>query len=208
MRGFDSYIFDMDGTLWDAVDSYCRVWDRTLADMGDSSRHVSRRELESLMGTPLDQIYDAVVGRPEIFSEFMARLSANEKALMPELGGKLYPGVEPTIRELAAGAKLFMVSNCEENGLPNFLNYTGLKPYFTDTLSYGQTGLDKDANIRTLVERYRLERPVYVGDTAGDLEQTHKAGLPFVWAAYGFGRDLRGYDYKIQSFSDLLTLER
>ena len=26
---FDSLIFDMDGTLWDAVDSYCEIWNVT-----------------------------------------------------------------------------------------------------------------------------------------------------------------------------------
>ncbi|MBQ7851826.1 MAG: HAD hydrolase-like protein [Muribaculaceae bacterium] len=30
---FDSIIFDMDGTLWDAVDSYCKIWDKTFNQM-------------------------------------------------------------------------------------------------------------------------------------------------------------------------------
>ncbi len=31
-KNYDSVIFDMDGTLWDAVDSYCRVWNATIAE--------------------------------------------------------------------------------------------------------------------------------------------------------------------------------
>lgn len=27
---YDAYIFDMDGTLWDAVDGYCDVWNATI----------------------------------------------------------------------------------------------------------------------------------------------------------------------------------
>ena len=34
MTQFDSLIFDMDGTLWDAVDSYVAVWDATFAEFG------------------------------------------------------------------------------------------------------------------------------------------------------------------------------
>ena len=30
----DALIFDMDGTLWDAVDSYCEIWNRTFRDFG------------------------------------------------------------------------------------------------------------------------------------------------------------------------------
>ncbi len=208
MGSFDSYIFDMDGTLWDAVDSYCQVWNKTLADIGDYSVIVTRPMLTSLMGKPLETIYDIVVGRRDIHEKFMERLGFNERNMMPTLGGRLYSGVTDTLAELSGRAKLFMVSNCDVSGLPNFLAFTGLRPYITDCLSIGETGFNKDVNIGTIVARYNLQTPVYIGDTQGDCELTHRAGLPFVWAAYGFGRDVQGYDYKIDSIKDLLTLKR
>ena len=30
----DGLIFDMDGTLWDAVDSYVKIWNATIAECG------------------------------------------------------------------------------------------------------------------------------------------------------------------------------
>ena len=53
---YDSIIFDMDGTLWDAVDSYAAIWNRTLADCSVRRPPVTRDELISLMGKPLAEI--------------------------------------------------------------------------------------------------------------------------------------------------------
>ncbi len=204
---FDSYIFDMDGTLWDAVDSYCAVWNRTIDDLGVKAPHVTRPRLEKLMGTPLGGIYDVLVGAAADRAAFNAALRHNEDIMMPALGGRLYPGAKSTLEELGRrGARLFMVSNCSPKGLPDFLSFTGLKPLIGDWRSYGANGLEKDANIRQLVERYNLRHPVYVGDTAGDCANSHAAGLPFVWAAYGFGHNVTDADYIITDITQLLNL--
>ena len=203
---FDSIIFDMDGTLWDAVDSYCEVWNATIADLGFDRQPVTRSELASLMGLPLTVIYDRLIGSGYDHEAFMARLGVNEESMMPRLGGVLYPGVKETIARLAQSKRLFMVSNCQASGLPNFLTFTGLEPYFTDHLSYGQTGREKDENICDLVERYGLAKPLYVGDTQGDCRSTHAAGLPFAWAMWGFGRDVEGADYELEHITDLVPL--
>lgn len=202
---FDSYIFDMDGTLWDAVDSYCDVWNEAIRRLGLSDTpQVVRPSLERLMGKSIDVIYDTLIGPEVDRSAFLDELQRLEDEMMPRLGGRLYPGVADTLAELhGRGARLFMVSNCGREGLPNFLSYTGLRPLFTDALSLGSTGLDKTQNMLDLVSRYGLRRPVYVGDTTGDRDYTHAAGIPFVWAAYGFGRDVDGADYTINSFPEL-----
>lgn len=203
----DGIIFDMDGTLWDAVDSYATIWNRAIADMRLDLPPVRRPALEKMMGLPLDRIYDGLIGLPEVSGPFMALLERLESELMPRLGGRLYPGVRETLEALrAGGARLFMVSNCGPDGLPNFLEYTGLGELMTDCLSLGENGLDKTQNILELIGRYNLGTPVYVGDTAGDLAYTHAAGIPFVWAAYGFGRDVNGAEYIIHSIRDLLRI--
>lgn len=206
MPSFDSYLFDMDGTLWDAVDSYCAVWNRTIADCNVPASPVTRVRLETLMGKPLDHIYSCLIGGSTDRSLFMRRLDENERIMMPVIGGRLYNGVKETLHALAArGARLFMVSNCQADGLPTFIRFNGLDEFFTDTLSFGSTGNEKDVNIKYLVERYNLISPLYIGDTAGDCHSAHAAGVPFAWATYGFGRDVKDYEYKIDNIEELLS---
>lgn len=200
----DSMIFDMDGTLWDAVDSYCAVWDATFAALGITRAPLERGELIGLMGKPLSEIFAKIALGCEAASDrFLAILSKNEAEMMPRLGGKLYPGVRETLQGLKdAGVRLFMVSNCSASGLDNFLDFTRLRPLFTDWLSYGATGADKDVNLLRLRDCYNLRRPVYVGDIQRDCDATHAAGMEFVWAAYGFGT-ASDADFQIDSFDRL-----
>lgn len=204
---FDSLIFDMDGTLWDAVPSYCRIWEYTLKEFGISDIKVSRELLDSLMGKPVDVLVDAIVTEPVDRQRFLAALDVNEDRMMPDLGGQLYPDVKETLRQLSQNHRLFMVSNCSPRGAVNFMAYAGVSDCFTDSLTYGQTRVGKDVNIAELVRRYDLKSPLYVGDTQGDADASHKAGVKMAWASYGFGH-VSNPDYEIKKFSDLIKLTR
>ena len=50
-----------------------------------------------------------------------------------------------------------------------------------------------------------MKNPIYVGDTNGDIEGARIAGIPFVYASYGFG-DVESFDYKIDDISELLNI--
>lgn len=197
----DSIIFDMDGTLWDAVDSYAVIWNVTLDQMGIPHKHVTREDLLLLMGSYLDEILAKLIPNVEQRGPLLEKVMINEAEMMPTLGGTLYPDVKATIPLLARDYKLFMVSNCGVRGLENFVEYNGLQPYFIDLLSHGSTGKSKAENIRTLIERYDLASPVYVGDTQSDCNSAHAAGVPFIWTEYGFGK-VDDYDASISKFNE------
>ena len=69
----------------------------------------------------------------------------------------------------------------------------------------GRTGLSKGENINLIIERNNLDSPVYVGDTAGDFTAAKYAGIPFIYAKYGFGQ-VTEYDDVIEKFEELLTI--
>ena len=205
-KQFDSIIFDMDGTLWDAVDSYCKIWDVTLEQCGIPREPVTRQQLIGLMGKTLDYIVDVIVPQAAGNQQFFKLLDDNERKMMPSLGGRLYPGVKETLAELSKTYKLFMVSNCSSHGLPTFLQYTNLTPYITATLSHGDTHQDKAYNILEIARRYDLRSPLYVGDTQSDYDSCLKAGVDFAWASYGFG-SVPEAPIKLTSINDLLKLQ-
>lgn len=185
---YDSLIFDMDGTLWDAVDSYAEIWNATSRELG-VDRVVTRDDLLRYMGRPLNEIFHALFDGMNVDAEKYQKLIAeNDPKMMPILGGKLYDGVKEGIARLAKKYKLTMVSNCGATGLPDFLKFTGLTPYFIDTLSNGENGLDKAENIRLIAERNNLKNPAYVGDIQRDSDAAHAAGIDMIHVTYGFGK--------------------
>ena len=76
-----------------------------------------------------------------------------------------------------------------------------------DIECFGNTGKSKAENISLLMERNRLskEKTVYLGDTELDRESAEKAGIAFIFAAYGFGSP-KQYAAKIQALSELPKL--
>ena len=185
--------------------TYCRIWDKSLAQCGYSHPPVTREMLIKLMGKTLDKIIQVIVPAAADDVNFFQTLDRNEREMMPELGGRLYPGVSETIHELSDHYRLFMISNCSSHGLPNFLRYTGLETYIT--LSNGDTNLDKAGNIEMMVKRHGLKRPIYVGDTQGDFDACEKACIDFAFASYGFGT-VSNPPHTLTKFSDLPDILR
>ena len=120
-------------------------------------------------------------------------------------GGRLYAGVEPTLRDLAQHYHLSIVSNCQQGYIESFLHFYHLEPLFTDFDCEGNTGLSKSENIRRLIRRNALTHPVYIGDTQMDFQAATQAGAAFIWASYGFGH-VPEAALRINRFPDLLTL--
>ncbi|HCI83450.1 MAG TPA: HAD family hydrolase, partial [Lachnospiraceae bacterium] len=77
---------------------------------------------------------------------------------------------------------------CQKGYIEDFLHTSGTGSLIEDHVCFGDTGKPKDFSIRLCMERNELQRALYVGDTAGDLDAARKAGIPFIYAAYGFGQ--------------------
>lgn len=198
----DALIFDMDGTLWDAVDTYARIWNEVFLRAGREI-HITRESLIGNIGIPIPRILANLF--PDIESDEAARFSAElareEPALLARYGGTPYPGVVEGLERLSHKYKLFLVSNCDSHTLPVFMNCIGITPYITEGLAFGNTHRPKGDNMLLLKEKYRLQQPIYMGDIEADGLETHRVGLPFVYARYGFGHT-EDYELAFDSFAD------
>ena len=111
-----------------------------------------------------------------------------EIAHVRKVGGILFDGLEETLEYLSQKYALYIVSNCQKGYIEAFLAYHNLEKYFIDRENAENTGLSKGQNIRLVMERNGLSNTVYVGDTIGDQWAAKEAGVPFIFAAYGFGK--------------------
>lgn len=184
----DGIIFDLDGTLWDSCRVVSESWSLTLRTLGIAERGPGPQEVKGIMGMTADEIAKTLFSRyGERAGEICRACIHGENAYIARHGGDLYPGVPEMLETLSERLPLFIVSNCLEGYIECFLESSGLGPLFRDFASEGATGLLKAGNIALIKARHGLCAPVYVGDTAMDEKSAREAGLPFIFAAYGFG---------------------
>lgn len=205
---YESLIFDIDGTLWDSRALVAEGYNLQLKDEGLEHLFVNAQQLKALFGKVMTEIADvlfAEIPLPERYA-LMERCMARENRYLQENPCAIgYPGVKETLIRLAESHRLFIVSN-SQRGYPELcIRKLGLGSCITACLCFGDTGTSKGKTIRTLMQRHNIRSCVYIGDTQGDYEATLEAGIPFIWASYGFGAPA-GYDAKIDRISDLLTL--
>lgn len=203
----DSIIFDLDGTIWDPIDTVLKAWNHRINKHSQIKRELTRSDFEGTMGLQMPEISQKLFPylsedlRKQLIDEFCHI----EREYIKQYGGKLYPNVEEVLRSLSKKYKLFIVSNCQDGYIESFYDFHKLEKYFLDYENPGRTGLTKGENINLIIERNHLDSPVYVGDTAGDLTAAKYAGIPFIYVKYGFGQ-VTEYDDVIESFEELLTI--
>lgn len=139
-------------------------------------------------------------------NELMAICAKSELEILHTRGGELYPALDETLGYLAGRYRLFIVSNCQNGYIEVFLKLSGMEHYFSGHQCYGTKGNPKAENIKDIVNDYQLKTPVYVGDTMGDYNSATKAGVPFIFANYGFGAVENGQIATISSFGDLVEM--
>ena len=188
---FDSVIFDLDGTLWDASASITRAFQAAVASVDYIAHDVTLAQVQAVTGQPYTVVYERLFPTlpADKLDEYRALCARQELAAAENHGGTLYPGLEAVLVYLKEqGYRLFIVSNCQLGYVEAFFKHSQLGHYFEGHQCFGTKLLPKFENIREVVAQYGLQAPVYVGDTLGDLEASQQAGVPFIFATYGFGR--------------------
>ena len=203
---YDNILFDLDGTLWDASVPLIKTWRKNITTyfpgeyVPDIACHSGALGMDR---TQLISYYSKYYG--DRTTEIIDKCLSLEVEGVKEAGGAvLFDGLEETLRKLSGSMKLFIVSNCQEGYIENFLDYSKTEKYFTSYICAGLTGNGKGKNALTLMERFGLSRCLFIGDTRGDEEAAREAGIDFAYAAYGFGSALQP-DYVINSIKELVV---
>ncbi|MFR9146859.1 MAG: HAD family hydrolase [Mediterraneibacter sp.] len=203
----DSIIFDVDGTLWDSTDSVARSWNLAIQENSSLDLTITENALQQVFGKTMTEIADTLFSRL-LEKERMKLLEVcfqYENRYLETHPGKLFDGVTDTLAALSGQYPLFIVSNCQQGYIEVLLRTCSLEPFIKDHLCFGETQTSKGQTILTLMKRNGLKNPVYVGDTRGDADACAEAGIPFIFAGYGFG-DVPDAKMRISKFTDLKDL--
>ena len=198
-------IFDVDGTLWDSAKPVAESWTLMLERRyPELARIITPDDMYRNMGKTMDAIgADLFPGlAPDKRDEVMDACMRYENEYLADHPGVTYPNMKETLAALSREYGLYIVSNCQEGYIEALMAACGIASYISDTECIGATGRPKGDNIRLVMERNGLEKCLYVGDTAMDQEAAGKAGIPFVFASYGFGQ-ASGADAVIGSLAEL-----
>lgn len=203
---FKNYIFDMDGTIWDAAEMAAKGFTAGIRASGKSDRIVTVEDIHKNFGLTLEQV--AVNLLPELSEkEAMEVILECEKHQSAAMEGHVqeivFPQVVETLQKLKErGCGLYIVSNCLDGYLDILYRNLDVKKYIDGDAWLHHPMHCKADNIRYVVDKYQLTGACYVGDIQGDYDASMEAGVEFVFAAYGYG-DVPEAKYIINQFSDL-----
>lgn len=183
-------LFDLDGTLWDSSAECTEAWNDVIREQTDRTEQFTVDDMHNFMGRTMEAIAALMFpSLPEAERLHILTLcTAHEHAYLRTHPARLYDGERAVMEKLAEEYALGVVSNCQDGYIEIYLDQCGFSGLFCDHECAGRTGMSKGQNIRLVMERQGITDCVYVGDTQGDADAAKEAGIPFIHAAYGFGR--------------------
>ncbi len=211
-----AFIFDLDGTLVDALPDIRANINRALARLGHDIQ-LSLDETRPHVGGGAQKLAASVLGKPMDDPDTMAlyHAFADIYARHPAEFSQPFPGVVETLERLAArGIPMACVTAKPAKARVQVLNSLDLDRFLTLALSPEDGYAKKPAPDMLLAcceaMKVEPEATVMVGDTRFDLEAGFHAGCHTVaWCAHGYQplpEEFEGRVMKLAHFTDLLRL--
>lgn len=203
---FKNFIFDMDGTIWNSAKPSAAGFTRGIQEYGLKDRVITEQDIRDNFGKTLDDI--AITLLPDLPVQEACQLMSQKcvpyqyEEMERDVKSILYPGVREILAKLSEAHGVYIVSNCLDGYIDMLFDHTDLAQFVRDTAWYANPHDNKAANIKYIVDKHQLAAPVYIGDIQGDFLASTKAGVEFIYAAYGFGQ-VPDAKYRIEAFTDL-----
>ena len=206
VKQLEMIIFDLDGTLWETTDLTYKSANEIMKKHNISHK-ITRETIENTMGCTFTEAAKNYMPNLDENTRItlMREINALNSKNLSEEGGKLYPNLEKVLAELKKNYKLAIVSNCGEGYIEAFLESSGLEKYFDDFLAASKAKLPKGEAIKKVMQRNNITNAIYVGDTLKDYEASKIAGIEFIHARYGFGKEI-DCKFFINAIDELLEL--
>lgn len=201
-------IFDMDGTLWNTVDTTLEAAN-IIANKYDEVKEFTIDTIEKGMGLSTKE--NAANYMPYLDEEkaiyYLKKITEENLKIINDKGAHIYDGVIETIKTLSKKYKLGIVTNSNDDYAKLFLKVSNLDDYFTDYMGAASYNITKGEAIKLMCKNNNEPNSFYVGDIKKDMIATNEAGITFIHAKYGFEPDLKTKYYinDIKELDKLIT---
>lgn len=199
----NSVIFDLDGTLWEVIEStYKSV---NIITNKYNLKEVSRETICKVFGLNKEESAKLYFPYMELkeSTKLVDEIAVINIENLKKNGGNIYPNVKEVLNILANIYDLYIVSNTAEiEYIRAFLKSADVKEYFKEYIAASSLNISKKDAIKKVIADNKIEKAVYVGDTRIDLEAAYKNNIPFVYAKYGFGKSINT-NYSINEINEL-----
>jgi phosphoglycolate phosphatase len=191
--------FDLDGTLIDTMGDLAAAVNLMLSMLG--ARELPEARVRALVGNGVEQLVVRALVESVGSSATHAAQRSAALALFRRLYGqglfqhsKVYPGVVPALRSLAAaGISMCCITNKDSVFAEPLLRAAGLSEFFAFTLCADRAEDRKPSPNMLLAACSRLgitpAEMLYVGDSSMDIAAARAAGSPVIAVNYGYGKD-------------------
>ena len=192
-------LFDLDGTLVDSAPDLTLAANKTLSALGYPQVSCSQVKgwvgdgVGSLVTRVLTTILGAVPAESLIEQSYVLFQRYYAESVYQD--STLYPGVHETLQTLkSSGLALACVTNKPSRFTKLLLEKSGLTGFFGAVVSGDDLSLKKPdpAPLEFAAEQLGvpLTACVLVGDSTNDIRAAGAAGIPVLWATYGYaGQD-------------------
>ncbi len=200
-------LFDLDGTLADTVPGLRVSIAKAFAQHG---RAIPDVDLRARIGPDIRTILkglDPAADEPTIAS--MARVFRSHYDAIGVQNSNLFDSVRDTLALLKEkGFRLFVITNKPTAATTRLLAQFGIEALFSGVIcrdSREPPFSSKTEMLQALVDAHAipLTESVMIGDTDADHIAANDLGLPFIFAAYGYGRPAPWHCLQIGSVSEL-----
>jgi len=197
----DSYllIFDLDGVLINSKINMLHAWNKT------KKIHNIKNNFKS---------YFSNIGLP--FKKILEKLNVNqnknlisktykEESLKKLNKIKLYKNVSKTIKKLKKKHKLAIVTSKDLFRTKKILKKFNLKFDIVCSPMIGLKGKPYPDQLNYVIKKLKFDKKktYYIGDMPVDFQASNSCKINFIFAKYGYGKDFKFYDKKINNIENV-----
>jgi phosphoglycolate phosphatase len=207
-------VLDLDGTLVDSVPDLAAALNRLMAARGLAA--FTRPETAAMVGDGVERLLERAFGaRGQGLDGPALAAFSSDYAAHAAVETRPFPGAAAGLRALAdEGWRLAVCTNKPEAAARALLSALGLAELLA-AVGAGDSFPTRKPDPAHLLATLRAaggvpERAVMTGDHANDIKAAHGAGVPCIFAAWGYGGPgmAEGADAVAQSFPEMVGIAR